>query len=219
MAFSDIATLQFQARLKSGQAVRNTLHFRRNPTAGSVDATWLTAWLADANTTTLITAYRAVLATTDALEGVLGRATRDPSDPDEDRDEAFRPVDLVGTRVISGAGSPDELTGIMKLTGDLAGRRFRGRLWLPPPSQATLIVDESMNTGTYRTAITNFMAELVKTTYPSGGAHYGGAWNDVDLIVFSRAGRLANATYYARVTTLAIPFKLHWLRSRNPTND
>lgn len=217
-AFTDIATLQFQARLADGQAVRNTLHFRRNPTAGSVDATWLTAWLADSNTTTLITAYEAILTTGDRLEGVLGRATRDPANPTADRDEAFRTVDAAGTRTVPTTLAPDELTTILKMTGDLAGRRYRGRLWLPPSRGQGDIVGEVVNTGTYRTACQAFQAELVKTTYPSGGSHYGGQWNDVDMVVFSRAGRLAGGTYYARVSGIQAPTKLHWLRSRNPTS-
>jgi hypothetical protein len=183
-----------------------------------VDATWLTAWLADSNTTTLITAYEAILTAGDRLEGVLGRATRDPTDPGADRDEAFRATDAPGTRTNPTTAAPDELTTILKLTGDLAGRRYRGRLWLPPSKGQGDIVGELVNAGTYRTACTAFMAELVKTTYPSGASHYGGQWNDVDMVVFTRAGRLAGGTYYARVSAIAAPLKLHWLRSRNPTS-
>jgi hypothetical protein len=217
-AFEDIATLQFQARLASGQAVRNTFHFRRNPSAGDVDATWLTAWLADANTTTLINAYRGILRTADRFEGLLGRATRDPQNPGDERDEAYRAEDTAGTRGDAGTLAPDELTCILKVSGDLAGRRYRGRCWLPPPNQQGSINGENITSpATYRTNVLAFMAELVKTTYPSGGSHYAGQWNDVDMVVFSRAGRLADSTYYARVSSLAAPPKLHWLRSRNPT--
>jgi hypothetical protein len=218
VAFTDIATLQFQAHLATGQAVRNTLHFRRNPTAGSVDATWLAAWLADANTTALINAYKAVLRTTDRLDGVLARATQDPTDADADRDEAYRDVNAAGTRSETGTGSPDELTVILKLSSDLAGRRFRGRIWMPPPGDQEEIYGEDVYTGgDYWSTMTALVAELVKTTYPSGGSHYAGAWNDCDMIVYSRKGRTAGDTYWARVAALGRPAKLHWLRSRNPT--
>lgn len=219
MAFSDIFDLQFQARLASGQAVRNTLHFRRNPSAGEVDAAFLSALAGDASTTTIKNAYKGILGTTSALEGILLRATADPQDPGADRDEFFRAVDEVGTRALSGSSSPDELTTILKLSGDLAGRRFRGRLWLPPPSQQSFIVGESINTGAYRTATEAFLTEINKTMYTSAGGHYGGNWNDVDLVVFSKRGRVADETYYARVANGQLPFKLYWLRSRNPTRQ
>jgi hypothetical protein len=218
MAFQDIATFQLQARLPDGQAIRNTLHFRRNPSAGDVDATWLAAWLADANTTTLITAYRALFPNTARIEGVLGRATLDPTDTAAERDESYRVVDLAGSLTPSSTFSPDELTAILKINGDLAGRRYRGRLWLPPPLNTGAITGEYVNTAaTWWTNVVAWVAELTKTTYPSGGSHYGGAWNDCDMVVFSRAARLANATYYARVPAVVTGTKLHWLRSRNPT--
>jgi hypothetical protein len=217
-AFEDILDMQFQARLGDGQAVRNTLHFRRNPSAGDVDATFLTALAADGNTGTLATAYRAMMGPTTRLEGILFRATRDPLFPSADRDEAFRVVDAAGTRSLSGAVAPDELTLILKESGDLAGRRWRGRTWLPPANEVGVISGEYVSVGSsYYTSILAFRTELLKTTYPSGAGHYGGSWNDVDMVVFSRRGRSLDETYYARVSSIEAPTKLHWLRSRNPT--
>jgi hypothetical protein len=218
-AFEDIATLQFQSHLPSGQAVRNSFHFRRNPSAGDVDATWLAAWLADANTTTLITAYRALLKPASRLDGLLGRATQDPLNPGDERDEAYRSIDLAGTGTAPAQYTPDELTVITKLNGDLAGRRFRGRVWLPPVHNQTEVLGENVSqVAAYWTAVVAFMAELTKTTYPSGGSHYGGAWNDCDMVVFSRKGRAVDDTYYARVSGIGTGAKLHWLRSRNPSS-
>lgn len=218
MAFDDIATLQFQATLASGQAVRNTFHFRRNPSAGDVDATWLTAWLNDANMTTLANAYAAVMRNGDTLTGILGRATADPTDTAADRDEAFRALTTDGGRTATGTRAPDELGVILKLTGDLAGRRYRGRSWLPPAGlQGEIVGENAYTSGQYWAKALLYRTELLKTTYPSGAGHYGGQWNDVDMVVFSRAGRLAGGTYYARVSGIELPGKLHWLRSRNPT--
>jgi hypothetical protein len=219
VAFNDIATLQFQARLSDGQAVRNTLHFRRNPTAGDVDATWLSSWVGDANTTTLLNAYKAILRSTDRLEGILARATRDPSDPTADRDEAYRVVDAAGTRTPPSTAGPDEATTIIEVSGDLAGRRFRGRNWMPPPLDGPAISGGEfiVATSTYWVNVLAFLVELTKTTYPSGAGHYGGAWNDCDLVVFSRRGRLAGSTYYARARAVTGDTKVRWLRSRNPT--
>jgi hypothetical protein len=217
-AFQDILDFQFQARLGDGQAVRNTLHFRRNPSAGDVDAGFLVNLLADANTTTLLNAWRATLPDTGRLDGVLARATKDPLFPSDDRDEAFRTEDFAGSHAGAGDPAPSELGAILKISGDLAGRRWRGRIWLPTVMNAGEIIGENYKpAGTYGTAVDAFRVQLLKTTYPSGGAHYGGAWNDVDLVVFSRRGRALDATYYSRVPGLQAPRKLHWLRSRNPT--
>lgn len=215
-AFTDIATLQFQGHTASGQATRNTLHFRRNPSAGQVDATWLTAWLADSNTTALQTAYLKLFRTAGRLDGILARAERDPLNPNDDRDEAFKVVDLAGTGSAASTSSPDEAGVILKLNGDLAGRRFRGRIWLPPINDNGSIAGE-LAAGSYVTNADLLRDELVKTTYPSGASHYGGQWNDVDLVVFSRRGRSLDERYYARVSGISVPRKIHWLRSRNPT--
>jgi hypothetical protein len=217
-AFKDILTLQLQSHLEDGQAVRNSLHFRRNPSAGDVDDAFLTALLADANTTTLINAYLQVLRTVDTLDGVLARATHDPLFPDDDRPEAYKNVGTGGARTASGTRGPDELGLLLKLSGNLAGRRFRGRSWIPPSGLQGDVNGENVYTpSNYYLKAVLYMAELVKTTYPSGASHYGGGWNDVDMVVFSRKGRLEDETYYSRVSGIQLPLKLHWLRSRNPT--
>jgi hypothetical protein len=219
-AFQDILDFQFQATLGDGQAVRNTLHFRRNPSAGDVDATFLTALLADANTTTLLNAWRAMLLTTGRLDGVLARATKDPLFPNDDRDEAFRVEDFAGSHATAGDAAPDELGGLAKISGDLAGRRWRGRIWLPPVGNAGEVIGENYKpAGTYGVAVDAFRTQLLKTTYTSGAGHYGGQWNDVDLVVFSRKGRQLDETYYSRVPAIQMPRKLHWLRSRNPSSS
>lgn len=218
MAFSDIATLQFQAHhIPTGQAYRNTFHFRRNPTAGSVDATWLQAWLADANTTLLVNSYKAILTANDRLDGVLGRATQDPTDSDADRDEGFRVEGVAGTRSAGGIQAPIEACILMKLSGDLAGRSYRGRVFLPPGQDRGSLDGENWDSvSAYVGTCSNFRLELLKTTYTSGAGHYGGAWNDVDMVVFSRTRRIAGDTYYARVPAIALPRRVRWLRSRAP---
>jgi hypothetical protein len=218
-AFQSILTMQFQGVSWSGQAWRNTYHFRKNPTSGNVDATFLTALAADSNTTSLINKYLACLTVLQRLDGVLVRATRDPLFPGDDRDEAFRQVDAPGTRATPSGIAPEELGAMLKLAGDLAGRRFRGRIWLPPIVDRGVVNGESYDfTSGYATAVANLASDLTKTTYPSGAGHFGGSWNDVDMIVFSRKGRSLDQTYYARVSAIQRPPKVHWLRSRNPTN-
>lgn len=216
-AFEDIALLQFQARLASGVEIRNTLHFRRNPSAGDVDATWLTAWVNDSNTTTLLNKWAAMVPTTGVVTGLLARAEHDPLNPSADRDEAFRDAFIAGGHGQAGTAAPAELCPLLKLSGDLAGRRYRGRIWLPPMTQTSTVSGENLLGGTtYETVKNAFATDLAKTMYTSGAGHYGGQWNDCDLIVFSRRGRSLDETYYARCTSIAGPARLHWLRSRAP---
>jgi hypothetical protein len=220
VAFNDIMELQFQSRNGGGQAYRNTFHFRRNPTAGSIDATFLQALAADSNTDALADAYEGLLTTTDRLDGILLRATRDPTDPGAERDEAFLVRDAIGTRAVGSTQTPVELGCLLKLSTDLAGRRYRGRSWLPPIlDTAQVIAENRSTTGTYHTKIAALITQLLKTTYPSGAGHYGGSWNDLDMVVFSRKARIEEDTYYARVTSIVSPAKIRWLRSRNPTGQ
>ena len=218
-AFNDIATMQFQGVSWSGQAWRNTYHFRRNPSAGDVDASWLAAWVADSNTTALKDKYLATLTVLQRLDGILVRATRDPLNPGADRAEAYRQVDAPGTRATPSGITPEELGPMLKLAGDLAGRRFRGRIWLPPLVDRGIVNGESYDfTSAYATAVANLATDLTKTLYTSGAGHFGGQWNDCDMVVFSRRGRSLDETYYSRVSSIQRPPKVHWLRSRNPTN-
>lgn len=218
-AIQDVFSLSFRSTVNT-QLVANTFHVRQNPTAGNVDAAHLTALLADANTTSLITAYRAMLTTSDTLDVLVARLVHDPQFPNDPRAEAARTVGLAGTRAPADTREPTGLCGLITLGTDLAGRRYRGRVFLPPILDSQQIANGgTIGTGSaYRTAITAFIAELTKTMYPSGAGHYGGAWNDNDLCIYSlRARTLIADPYYARVTSAVSKPPLHYLRSREPS--
>jgi hypothetical protein len=91
-------------------------------------------------------------------------------------------------------------------------------VFLPPPLDiAQLIGSHWSSTGTYATAVHGFEDELFKTMEPSGGSHYDGAWNDVDLVIYSaKARQLDEDQFYAQVQHAETNFKAHWLRSRSP---
>lgn len=200
-----------------GTAVRNTWHFRRNPSAGSVEGGWLGDLLASSGTTSLKNAYLAALDTGATLDGILARATRDPLNPGDDRDEKFLAVAAPGTRSPGSTRCPQAICALMKVSGDRAGRRYRGRNFMPPAADRGEILNNVfLAANPYLVALNAFKTELAKTTYASGAGHYSGAWNDCDLIVFSRKGRQASGTYYARVPAIDIRPQIHWLRSRMP---
>jgi hypothetical protein len=207
--------LQFRATA-GGQAVRNTFHVRQNPTAGHVDAAHLQALLADANTTTLINAYKGILRTSDTLDVVLARGVEDPLDPSFVPVEAALVLNAAGTRAVPAAGGPTGLSMVVGLYTDTSGRRYMGRFWPPPPIDQTAFSGTVISTGhVYYTAVNAFVTQLVKTTYPSGAGHYGGAWNDNDLAVWSRrAASIPADPQYARVTDIQPKLQVHYLRSR-----
>lgn len=218
-AINDVFSLSFRSTVGT-QLVANTLHVRQNPTAGNVDAAHLTALLADANTTSLITAYRAMLTTGDTLDVLVARLVHDPLFPDEPRAEAARTVGLAGTRAPGDTREPTGLCGLITLGSDLAGRRYRGRIFLPPVIDSLQIANGGTigASSAYRTNINAFITELNKTMYPSGAGHYGGSWNDNDLCIYSlRARTLDVGPFYARVTSAVAKPPLHYLRSREPS--
>lgn len=218
-AISDIFSLQFRSTIRGGVLVANTFHVRQNPTAGGVDAAHLTALLADANTTTLITKYRDLLTTADTLDAVVARQVPDPLFPADPRAEAARAVGSAGTRSNANYACDQALCAVVTLGTDLAGRRYRGRFFVPPVLEDQLQNGGQFNTaGSYWTGLTGFLTELAKTMYPAGAGHYGGAWNDNDLCVYSMTARRVDASpYYARVVAATRINKQHWLRSRTPS--
>lgn len=216
-AFTDVFSFGFRADI-GGQLVANTLHVRQNPTAGAVDAAHLTALLADTNTDALVTKYRAIMPTTGTLVSLVARLAPDPQFPDDPRAEAVRAIGLAGTYSGDGA-APLEMCLVLTLGTDVAGRRYRGRMFLPPWRDRAQVSGEVVDvTSTYWSNVGLFATELAKTMYPSGAGHYGGAWNDNDLCVYSLRARAANVgPYYARVTSATRRSRIHWLRSRGPS--
>lgn len=212
----DVFALQFLSTI-GGQKVANTFHVRQNPTAGAVDAAHLVALLASTGMDSLVTAYRALIPTvSNTLDAVVARLVPDPLNPDEPRAEAVRSVGLAGT-FSTAIDAPLEVCLVVTLGTDLAGRRYRGRFFTPPIASASTISGENITAGTYWTNLAAFLTELAKTMYPSGASHYGGAWNDNDLVVYSKRARALDVgPYYARVTAATRRQRLHWLRSRGP---
>ena len=214
----DVFSLSFRSTI-AGQLVANTFHVRQNPTAGDVDATHLQSLLNDANTTALKNAYKACIPSTGTLDVLVARLVPDPQFPDADRAEAARTIGEAGT-FTSDQRDPPGLCALLTLGTDLAGRRFRGRVFMPPSLDSTVLnTGIFVASGTYWTNFTAFITELSKTMYPSGAGHYGGAWNDNDLCVYSLTARKESdsARYYARVVAATRRQAPHWLRSRQPT--
>lgn len=210
--------LQFQSHLPDIAVVRNSFHVRRNETAGDVDEAFLVSLLNADGTDNLVDAYRAMLTSNMEFDGVFVRQVQDPLNPSDPKLEHYRPIGLPGLRTPGSPGSPMEACAIASLHSDTASRRFRGHVFLPPAIDSSQLGGSHWTlTGSYSVAIATFLAELFHTMEPSGGAHYDGAWNDVDLVVYSRKARSLDADqFYAQVQSASNNRKVHWLRSRSP---
>jgi hypothetical protein len=210
--------LQFQSHLPDIAVVRNSFHVRLNETAGDVTSSFLNDLLDSSGTDDLVSAYRGMLSERMELDGILLRQVQDPLNPGDTKLEQFRADQSDGLLPAGAVGSPMEMTGILSLHTDTAGRRFRGHVFLPPPLDTDQIVGSHWsNGGAYDTAVRAFEDQLVLTMEPAGGAHYDGAWNDVDLVIYSRRARaLDQDQFFAQVQSPGWNRKVHWLRSRSP---
>jgi hypothetical protein len=176
----------------------------------------LEAVLNDSNTTTLVSKYKLACTPEVTLDELRLGVPQDPTDPTAPRKQQTKVIGAVGTGPTFSFAAPREMCLVAKLAGEFAGRRYHGRMFLPFPISASDIAGELITTSSARyIAYNDFMLELAKTFQPSGGSHYGGAWNDVDAVVVSRAARIAGSSqYWTRIQNYSLPAKLHWLRSR-----
>lgn len=207
--------LQVQAQYSTGQQIRNSWHLWGHDSASPVEVDDLTGFLASTWTDGFITAYRALLGAGDTVQGVLARQVADPLNPSDVKNEAFRSVNLAGTGSFSADG-PSEISQIMKLGSDAAGRSAHGRVWMPYSRQKGDINTETFASA-QTTRVTAVVTELAKLFYTAGAGHAGGAAADFDLALYSVTRRKANETQYGyRVTSILVDTRVHWLRSRGP---
>lgn len=214
----DVAQLQVVITVE-GQQMVNTFHVRRNPTAGSTDGDFLQTLLNDSNTLALMNLYKPMLQTGDTVDRIWARQVPDPQFPDAERWEGSRTLALAGTRSATNKDVPLPVCALVKLGTDKAGRRYHGRIFAPPMKSAVNLSGGRLNLGgDYAIAVNAFLVELAKTMFPSGGGHYAGAWNDLDLCIYSLTARRLDAAniYYARCTAAQLDPVPRFLRSRRP---
>lgn len=205
---------------KDGQAVQNTWHFRVNPTAGEPDIARLQALADMTDSAALLTAIKAVIPTDGSLDAITVRQVHDPLAPTDDKLEATHAYNAAGTKTAQANVAPDSACALIKLSGDRAGRNFRGRFFAFPVQARDEISGNFFIAGSsgYTTPLQSLCDQLAKTAYPSGGSHFSGSWNDCDLEVYSRKLRSADEDpFWARVNAIQLTRNVRWLRSRTPT--
>ncbi len=220
MAWPDTSVGQFvqvqiQGVLFNGQAFRNSFHLWGHDSASPVTVDDLTGLLSSAAIDDVIAKWEAMMSTTSSLEGVLARQVFDPLNPSDTKNEAFRAVAGNGSVAVSNL-APSEVTILMKLGADAAGRSAHGRMFLPWSYDKDEMVGELIST-TVQTRATTLATSLLKFAYNSG-AHWTGAAADFDLALYSVTRRAQDLTQYGyRVVSASVPRRIHWLRSRGPT--
>jgi hypothetical protein len=209
----DCARLQIQAHFASGQVLRNSIHIVKDG-AGVPDTAELLS-LATAFGDLVKTTYKALLNTTDTLDGILATQMREAADHTTPLGQSLYSLALAGTR--SGSRqTATEMTLCAKLKSTLTGRRYRGHNFLPGPVVvATELDGENVPTGV--TAYTNSKAylDVLKTGFDGAGSPWSGALSGWTVAIYSAAADLAGDTpIFAAVSSYELPNRLHWLRSR-----
>jgi hypothetical protein len=118
-----------------------------------------------------------------------------------------------GTWTVGGDFGPSELCLVASFKTNLVGRRYRGRLYMPPAVRAADYRGESVQLtgGEY----TKYGAAVDALDGLVQGNDHPSELEGLDLVVYSRTARLANAeNYWARVQTIRRSPKLHWLSRR-----
>lgn len=204
--------LQMQGTLWTGQAWRNSYHLWGHDAASPVEVADLTGLLASAAIDDLIAKYQAVMESDSTVDGVLARQVADPLAPSDVKNEAFRTVGLAGTLGVS-AHCPAEISMLMKLGSDAAGKSAHGWVFLPWDYDRDGMSSELFD-ATRVTRANGIRDSILKFSYTSG-AKWGGAAADFDLALYSATRRSRNLDQYGyRVISATVPRRIHWLRSR-----
>jgi hypothetical protein len=210
----NIYAIQFQAHdIASGQAIRNTFHVRQNPTAGAMTTDLLDGKVAAIAASAIKSSYVNMLTVNQVLDAIVGTqvVAANLNDPPDQHSRSFTSVGPRGTDL----ALPLTMCALMTERSELSGRRYRGRMFLPPASDGAAILTTKWKAAqAYFINCLAFQTELLKLCQTAGAGHLGGALNDNDVVTFSRAAEAAGAQTWSRVQSLPILSKVHWLRSR-----
>lgn len=171
-----------------------------------------------AGSTTLKDKLKAILRTNFVLDSLVVRQVQDPLNPTDPKLEYIRPIGEAGT-LATGTASPHAATAIMRLKTDVASRRARGRMWMPPAmSQGTVNGDQWVTSpGGWWDKLKDFQTEFQHTRQSDGGSHYGGGWTGFDSVIFSRKSRLdGHVVFTFNIRATQLDPSIRWLRSRVP---
>lgn len=191
--------------------VVNVLHY--NLEGDVVDPPASLQTLADRVKDDVIAAYRTLFPTGWTINPVVATDELDPQNPHAVRDSAQAGTSLTGTggTISAGDQAPYEECVVASLLTGHVGRRYRGRLFLPP------IFDESKTDGgqlstLYVSQYQSFIDDIPKEPDLATGVHPG---SRATWCVYSRRNREQNIDPYASpIIDAIVRPRLRWLRSR-----
>jgi hypothetical protein len=211
MGFEDghIARCSLVAALGDNEVV-NTLHYDMHDS--TVDDSPTLQGLADRLADDLLGPWGALFPAAWTIQPVTVMDEKDPLAPLATRDGAVSGAPAAGTggTPTSTNKAPLEECVVATLRTAHIGRRFRGRMFLPPifDEEAT---DNGILASGHASLYNTFLAAIPREPDLVTGAGDGNAiWS-----VYSRTQRAANLDPYAtRIDTVQLQTKLRWLRSR-----
>ena len=153
--------------------------------------------------------FLAVLPTTATLLDATSVEVPLDSTPLPTPDAGFLSFSEAGGRSIATHSISPAMGLLAQLKTGVAGRRARGRCWLPPCLDSTeLTADGTFDTGggSYYSLCSALITTYVTHSYDDG----------VQPVVYSKTAALADAAnVWFAITSFLLPNKQHWLRSRD----
>lgn len=172
---------------KATLQVVNTLHVLTGSTLAPQSGDYLPTELADDLYTALGTAYRAHLPDGYTWEKISVTTITDPNEPAQVPTVGEHQVGLLGNRALADTDLPPTLCGHVTWLTGLAGRSFRGRMFMPPiETKGAISADLIGDLVPYSTTLRTFAA-LVQTGNDAPGGAYPARWagQDSEFVVYS----------------------------------
>jgi len=217
MPVSHLRRVTFRSTIGGTVKIANTFHI--TDPSGADTVTRIQALATAIGTTgagTLMAAYAGMLDSASKVDEVHVSQVPLPATPHEPvLASSFFP-NLTGTAGAVTVNAPREMCIVITLQTGLAGRRFRGRLFLPPRGNQATQRGELWGTGSsHWTNAAAFVTALAKLQANSG-AHYSGDLSATDLVVYSKVQTASDPTGSTGTPVLAIRQNqpIHWLSSR-----
>lgn len=140
-----------------------------------------------------------------------------PNNPSQVPSAAEKAIGVAGARPGSNTDLPDQMCGLLSIKTGLAGRSFRGRIFLPPIEVSGEVVADTLTTGgNYSTAVAALQTKLLDSF--GGGSTWSTLWRDtwhMKVGVYSPTRHRQGFTpFFTNATATRYDRSIHWLRSR-----
>jgi len=204
-----------QGHMASGQSVINSFYIQRGSLSSVPDLPTMQT-LVDDLETYLGPQYRAVGTTSYTHDAWLARNV-DGLPPKTAPGEVSHPVNLPGTRAVTGGNAPESLCGVLSFKTVFASRRARGHNFMHPIINTAELAGNNLDTTkAYYTAMGTYAARLDDGCSNPTPTWTGAELHNWSLVIFSRTTLAASAGAQSAYAMRSIVPKAHvsFLRSR-----